>query len=210
MLVPALACTASRAVTAPDVRDGTASRTAPDSPVAVDARPARRAGALRPEAPLSLRLPSGTVLPVRAVSTTVSGVLDVPSDVRQAGWWRGGSRLGDPWGSTLVAAHVDSTAQGLGPFVELLRLGRGERLVLTSATLRQTFRATSRQLVRRGPLLGHPWMSSASGRRRLVLVTCAPPYVPSRGGYQHLAVVTAVPVGSPVRTGSATRPTDAP
>ncbi len=73
--------------------------------------------------PGPLRLPSGRVVPVAAVSTTPAGVLDVPRDVRRAGWWRGGSRLGDPQGSTLVAAHVDSTTQGLGPFSELLGVG---------------------------------------------------------------------------------------
>ena len=65
--------------------------------------------------------------------------------------------------------------------------------MLTSDTLRQTFRATSLRLVPQGPLTGKRWLSSPSGARRLVLVTCAPPYVPARGGYQNLAVVTAIP-----------------
>jgi len=69
--------------------------------------------------------------------------------------------------------------------------------VLASATLHQTFRATSLTLVPQGPLTRHRWLSSPTGARRLVLVTCAPPYVPARGGYQNLAVVTAVPVSAP-------------
>ncbi len=35
-------------------------------------------------------------------------------------------RLGDPFGSTLVAAHIDSKTQGLGPYAELLSV-RGRR-----------------------------------------------------------------------------------
>src|SRR4051794_9437635 len=51
-----------------------------------------------PEAPRSLRLPSGRVVPVQAVSTGRQGQLDVPDDPRTAGWWRGSSRVGDPSG----------------------------------------------------------------------------------------------------------------
>ena len=70
----------------------------------------------------SVRLPSGTSVDVDAVSTTSDGLLDVPDDIRTAGWWRGGSRIGDPFGSTLIAAHIDSRTQGLGPYAELLRV----------------------------------------------------------------------------------------
>ena len=86
---------------------------------------ATRVGAVVPEDPVRLVLPSGTPVPVTSVRTTANGVLDVPSDVEAAGWWPGGSRIGDPFGSTLIAAHVDSTAQGVGPFASLLSVARG-------------------------------------------------------------------------------------
>jgi len=170
-------------------------------PIVIDARPARRTGTVRPEQPRSIHLPTGVVVPVRAVSSRTDGLLDVPDDIRQAGWWRGGSRVGDPLGSTLVAAHIDSTRQGLGPFAALLTVRRNQRFLVSSATLHQSFRATSVHLLERGSLLGHRWIYSASGSRRLVMVTCAPPYVPARGGYQNLVVVTAVPVSGPTRRG---------
>ena len=141
-------------------------------------------------------------MPIRTVSTRSDGGLAVPHDIRTAGWWRGGSRLGDPFGSTLVAAHVDSTTQGLGPGAALLAVRPHQRFVLTSATLRQVFRTTSLRLVPRSELAGERCLSSASGARRLVLVTCAPPFVPARGGYQNLAVVSAVPVSDPTPRGS--------
>ena len=169
-------------------------------PTAAPVRPARPlATAVTPEAPRAARLPSGTVVPIRAVSTGPDGELAVPGDVRTAGWWRGGSRIGDPFGATLVAAHVDSRSQGLGPYVELLRARAGQRVVLRSATLRQVFRVRSLRLVPQGSLAGRAWIFGAGGARRLTLVTCAPPYDVARGGYQQLAVVTAVPVGPPVR-----------
>jgi Sortase domain len=155
-----------------------------------------------PEAPRSLRLPSGRVVPVRPVSTGRDGQLAVPDDPGIAGWWRGSSRIGDPSGKTLLAAHIDSRRR-LGPFAELYAAHPGRRLVLRSAGLRQEFRIHSVRLIGRESLTAHPALYSPSGPRRLVLVTCAPPYDPSRGGYQNLVVLVAEPSGPP--TPAATR-----
>ncbi|PKH38417.1 class F sortase [Nocardioides alpinus] len=160
---------------------------------------APRTGALTPEPPQRAVLPSGTAVPVVAVSTTDDGTLDVPSDVDVAGWWRGGSRIGDPFGSVLLSAHVDSAADGLGPYVELLDVRRGQSVVLTSESLRQEYVVSSLRLLDKGPLAEHAWVYAATGPHRLVLVTCAGPFDAGRGGYQRLAVVTATPVGEPTR-----------
>jgi hypothetical protein len=152
-----------------------------------------------PEPPSSLRLPSGQVVPVRSVSTGTDGLLDVPDDPRTAGWWRGGSRVGDPSGKTLLAAHIDSPRERLGPFAELYDARPGLRLVLRSAGLRQDFRVRSVRLIPRGSLAARPDLYSPSGTRELVLVTCAPPYDPRHGGYQNLAVLVARPGGPATR-----------
>lgn len=163
--------------------------------------PATRAGSVvAPRRPTRATLPSGRVVPVAAAGTTGSGVLDVPDDVDVAGWWRGGSRLGDPFGSILVAAHVDSDSEGLGPFAELLTVREGARIRLEAGGLRQDFAVESRRLVPQGSLVDDGWIFDASGDLRLTLVTCAPPYDATRGGYQNLAVVTAVPLGPPEAT----------
>lgn len=176
--------------------------TAVSTPTPSPAAPARRASSVvRPQRPVAVRLPSGAVVPVRRAGTTRTGLLDVPADTRAAGWWTGGSRVGDPFGSTLLAAHVDSRSQGLGPFAELLGLKGGERLRLDSAGLTQDFEVRSLRLVPQGPLTRRTGLFAAAGSRRLVLVTCAPPYVPGRGGYQNLAVVTARPVGAATPSG---------
>ena len=162
-------------------------------------RPARRAESqVVAERPRSVRFPDGSAVAVRAVGTTRDGRLDVPPDVHIAGWWRGGSKVGDPFGAVLVAGHIDSRTQGLGPYADLLRARAGERVVVRTATLRQSYRIRSLRLVPQEPLADHAWLHSPRGHRRLVLVTCAPPYEPGRGGYQNLAVVTALPVGPPV------------
>lgn len=187
---------AGREAREPAAQVSSAPATEPAAPVS----PARRArSVLRTERPVAVRLPSGVVVPVRTASTTPAGLLDVPGDVSVAGWWDGGARLGDPFGSTLVAAHVDSRRQGLGPFAELLTLGGGERVRLDSPGLTQEFEVRSLRLVPQGPLTARAGIFAPSGPRRLTMVTCAPPYVRSRGGYQRLAVVTAVPVSPAVR-----------
>jgi hypothetical protein len=175
-----------------------ATRGSDPSAASVPARPARRADSvLVPERPVRITLPSGTVVPVRPAATAADGRLAVPHDIRSAGWWEGGSRLGDPFGSMLVAAHVDSRTQGLGPYAELLQARPGQRVRVASRHLRTDFRVSSLRLVPQGPLSSQPWIFSAAGRTRLTMVTCAPPYDRSRGGYQNLAVVTAVPVRGP-------------
>ena len=182
-----------------DVADGSGSPSSTSSapaPAAPAAAAARRIGPTA-EAPTQVRLPSGTTVGVKAVSTTPAGVLDVPDDVRTAGWWRGGARLGDPFGSTLIAAHIDSRTQGLGPYVELLRFERGDRIVVRSKHLVQRFAVTSLRLVPRNSLADATDLFAASGPHRLTMVTCAGPFDESRGGYQNLAVVVARPVADP-------------
>jgi hypothetical protein len=66
--------------------------------------------------------------------------------------------------------------------------------VLRSGDLRQVFRIRSVRLVRRGSVASRPGLYSPRGVRRLILVTCAPPY-DTRRGYLNLVVVTAAPTG---------------
>ena len=144
-----------------------------------------------------MRLPSGRAVRILAVSSRSDLVLDVPEDIDVAGWWRGGARIGDPFGSTLLAAHIDSLVQGLGPYAELLAVEPGARIVVTTDRLRQVFRVRSLRLLPRSLVDQATLLTSPGGPRRLTMVTCAGPYVPAEGGYQNLAVVTARPAGPP-------------
>jgi len=56
-------------------------------------------------------------LPARAAvepAITVDGELQVPTNVDHVGWWDGSAAAGDPFGSTVIAGHVDSATQGIG------------------------------------------------------------------------------------------------
>jgi hypothetical protein len=164
---------------------------------AAPAQVAQRVGSVVPEPPRGIRLPDGRRVDIRTVGTARNGLLDVPEDINVAGWWSGGSRVGDPFGSTLVAAHVDSRTQGLGPFASLLGVRPGDRVVLWSTGLRQAFEVTSLRLRPQGTIGSGSSLHSPDGPRRLTLVTCAGPYDAAHGGYQNLAVITARPLDNP-------------
>jgi hypothetical protein len=135
------------------------------------------------------------LVPIQPVGTTAEGVLDAPADVDTAVWWEGGAWLGDPSGTMLVAARVESHNDCLGPFASLLTARPGERVRLWGGGLGQTYEVRSRRLRPRGPIAPTSWLHSSPGPARLTLVTCAGPYDPDDGGHQNLAVVVAVPIG---------------
>src|SRR5262249_23212701 len=117
------------------------------------------------------------------------------ADDETAGWWEGGSRIGDPCGSMLIAAHVNSRTEALGPFASLLTAPPGERIRGWGGGLGRTFEGRTRRLQPLGTLPAAPEPHSAQVPARLTLVPCAGPYEPDNGGYQNLAVVVAFPIG---------------
>jgi hypothetical protein len=150
------------------------------------------------ERPTTIILPSGTRMRVRSSATSASGALGIPSDVKQSGWWDGSSKLGDPFGAIVVAAHVDSFTQGLGRFAEVLGMKPGDVVRLDSAHLRGSFQVASAELVPKASISATSGVFSANGQSRLVLITCGGQYDASRGGYQSNMVVVAI-ASSPVR-----------
>src|SRR6478672_5934739 len=133
------------------------------APAAAAARPA--ASQVRAERPLAVTLPSGRVLPVDPADTLHDGALAVPRDIRRAGWWTGSSRLGDPFGSVVLAAHVDSFTQGVGPAAELLAARPGDRVRLAARHTVQWYRVSSVRMVPRADLRHETVVFSAAGDR---------------------------------------------
>jgi hypothetical protein len=143
------------------------------------------------ERPLAITLASGTTMRVRRSATSPTGALAIPADIKQAGWWDGSSKLGDPFGAVVIAAHVDSFTQGLGKFSELLTMKPGDVIRLASAHLSETFQVVGAGLVPKTSITATSDAFSANGPPRLVLITCGGQYDPTRGGYQSNMVVVA-------------------
>jgi len=160
------------------------------------ARVAEPAGSqVEGEPPVRLELPGGAVLAVDPVATDPGGTLALPESVYRAGWWEGSARLGDPYGAIVIAAHVDSFADGIGPIAELLDARPGDVIQLGSAGLEQAYTIRRSAFVPRADLAAERRAMSFTGRPRLVLITCAGPYDRDHGGYLYNLVVVAEPRG---------------
>jgi len=123
-------------------------------------------------------------------------VLQVPKDVRKVGWWTGSAYVGDPFGATVIAGHVDSAEQGVGFFAKLLTIRRGARLAVSGDGHIETYRVKSVRLVGKNALVDDGAALDQTGTQRLVLITCAGQYRPEAGGYESNLVVLADPIGS--------------
>ena len=144
--------------------------------------------------PTEVVLPGGAHAPVLPAST-VGGQLIVPERVQRVGWWDGGAEAGDPFGSVVLAGHVDSATDGIGFFVRLLRVGPGEVVVLRGDGHSASYQIGSVQSVPKDALATSSGAFDQTGDHRLVLITCTGAYDRARGGYDKNLVVTALPIG---------------
>jgi LPXTG-site transpeptidase (sortase) family protein len=135
--------------------------------------------------------PTAAVLP----ASTVGGQLVVPEHVRRVGWWDGGAEAGDPFGSVVIAGHVDSATEGIGFFVRLLKIKPGETVVLRGAGHSASYRVNSVTSVPKDALATESGAFDQTGDHRLVLITCTGAYDRGRGGYEKNLVVSATPLG---------------
>ncbi len=143
--------------------------------------------------PRQIELPSGHSAVVEP-EQTVNGVLQVPDDIQHVGWWGGSAYAGDPFGSTVIAGHVDSTLQGLGFFAELLLMQVGELITLRSDAQALTYRVVSATLVNKEALASDNQALDQRGPHRLVLITCSGQWHPEVRSYASNLVVVADPV----------------
>ena len=144
--------------------------------------------------PEQVVLPGGANAPVLP-ATTVDGQLQVPAKAQNVGWWDGGAEAGDPYGSVVLAGHIDTKTQGLGFFVRLLDVRRGEVVVLRGSGHVASYRVVSIASVRKDALATKSGAFDQTVDHRLVLITCTGAYDASRGGYEDNLVVTALPIG---------------
>jgi LPXTG-site transpeptidase (sortase) family protein len=166
----------------------------------VPATPVATASEARPAAsdtprfiPERIDLPgdaSAAIVPV----ATVGRELVVPEDPGRVGWWNGSSYVGDPYGSTVIAGHVDIVDRGLGFFFRLWNIKVGERVVLRAGHLRQAYKITALRQVARTDLVDDEEVFDIGGPPRLVLITCAGDFRADRGGYSRNLIVVARPV----------------
>lgn len=144
--------------------------------------------------PEQVTLPGGTHAAVEP-AVTVDGELKVPENVRHVGWWDGSAYVGDPFGTTVIAGHVDSASEGIGYFARLLKVKVGDVVTVRSGAHELSYRVTGVQTVAKQALASDSRAFDQVGDHRLVLITCTGTYRPDQGGYDSNLVVTAKPLG---------------
>ncbi|MFF1817306.1 class F sortase [Kribbella sp. NPDC058245] len=144
--------------------------------------------------PTEVVLPGGAQAPV-VPAGTVGDQLQVPSGAQRVGWWDGGAEAGDPFGSVVLAGHVDTKTEGLGFFARLRKAEPGEYVVLRGGGRTATYRIDSKVSVPKDALATKSGAFDQTGAHRLVLITCTGAYDRNNGGYEDNLVVTATAIG---------------
>ena len=143
---------------------------------------------------LALRPASGGTAAAVDPVGVVGGALELPGDADRVGWWRGGSRAGAPFGTVVVAGHLDSATDPAGYLAGLAGLGPGDVVELSDDDERQRYRVVRNYLLPSADLSSRSDLFAQQQRHRLLLVTCGGPYDHERGRYRDNRLVEAVPV----------------
>ncbi len=176
---------------------GSPPATAPDPG---DVPPAATGRALPPQWPefrptrLTLRPGTGDApAPVDPVGVT-SGRLALPDDADRVGWWTGGATAGAPFGTVVIAGHLDSASDPAGHLAGLTTLAPDDLVDLATTTKHQRYRVVSNYLLPSADLSRRSDLFEQRRPHRLLLITCGGPYDHERGRYRDNRIVEAVPV----------------
>lgn len=157
------------------------------------ASPARPTG--HPFAPLRVQVPrAGIDARVVPVGVGRDGMLGIPQDVRQVGWWRAGAAPGSAAGTVVLVGHVDSAQQGAGAFFPLRQLKPGNRVVLSDARGDRTVYVVSARRQYPKSSLPRTEVFGQGGMPRLVLLTCGGSFNTVTRHYEDNVVVYATPL----------------
>lgn len=132
--------------------------------------------------------------PVDPAGVGRDGVLQVPDDPSRVGWWTGGARAGEPFGSIVVAGHVDSRVYGIGIFSELLTIEIGDQVVLDDGSQTRRYQVSQVSQAPKARLAAETDAFRQDVDNRLVLVTCVGVYDYRAGAYPDNLVVIAAEV----------------
>lgn len=180
---------AGRVVTPSAVPDGTAlNGRAPAAKVAQEKD-------YVPFRPTSIRLPSGRLAAVQKAGVHADGALDVPGNPDRVGWWTGGAQAGEPYGSMVLAGHVDSATFGLGVLAEMLDMRVGQKLKVSNGKHAQGYRVQSIRKLPKAKLAAGTDLFDQDVKHRLVMITCGGPFDPATHRYRDNVVIVAQPVG---------------
>ncbi len=145
--------------------------------------------------PTRLLMPSGSRAPVVPSTVASDGSLEIPAKPNVVGVWNGGARAGDPFGSMVIAGHVDSAEYGLGVLAELKWLKPGAVIELQAGKNRLRYRVTRTVQVNQQSLAtDDEFFAQGTTPHRLVVITCGGPFDRSKHRYRDNYIVIASPI----------------
>lgn len=171
-----------------------------ESPATVPVVPAEARRAAVPTTgpvvpPVSIAIPVlGIDVPVRPVGVDDEGLMEIPTSGQEVGWYRFGPAPGADTGSSVLASHVNTRAEGEGVLARLGDLGPGDTVTVAledGSTV--DYAVTERRTVPKLDL-DEAALFDRSGPHRLALVTCGGPWLEERSSYRDNVIVTAVPL----------------
>lgn len=122
--------------------------------------------------------------------------LRIPADPQVLGRWAGGAEPGEPYGSVVVAGHVDNRHE-TGALFRLRSLRPGNTIVAVGADHRtRTYRVSAVREVAKQQLVTRLEPFRQDVAARLVLVTCGGAFDPVKRSYADNIVVFAVPIAT--------------
>ncbi len=144
--------------------------------------------------PVVLTLPSLRVTAVVQSVSSADGVLAVPEDPAQVGWWSSGARPGAARGSTVIDGHIDSAVLGEGALFRLAELEPGDPVeVRTTTGTVVRYQVQARRVYEKGQGLAAEVFDQEVAPR-LVLISCGGPFDSEARSYLDNIVVYAIPV----------------
>ncbi|WP_231369217.1 class F sortase [Frigoribacterium sp. CG_9.8] len=148
-------------------------------------------------APVRIQLDRlGIDMKVTSEGLDADGAMALPPNAADAGWYRYSPGVNSRAGATVIAAHIDSRDDGIGPFSRLRNATAGDRLTLTGAD-GSTVAYTVTELRQVGKIdAPMAEVFDTAGAPRLSLVTCGGSYNSKTGHYVDNVIVTATPVAA--------------
>jgi len=168
---------------------------APTAAVEVPTSSAALGPVREPVPPVRVVIPTIELdVPIEPVGVEPDGELELPENIRVAGWYKYGADPLSATGSTMIAAHLDSLPQGIGPFAALRDVPLGTEIVVATADGGEhRYAVDSVQSIQKTqlPLAD---LFDRQGAPRVVLVTCGGPWSDALGTYTDNIIVIATPV----------------
>jgi sortase (surface protein transpeptidase) len=149
-------------------------------------------------APVRIRFDRlGIDMTVTAEGLDRKGAMALPENAADAGWYRYSPGLASREGATVIAAHIDSRYDGIGPFSRLKNAVAGDAITVYGEDGSQVaYTVTGLKQVGKidAPLAD---LFETSGAPRLSLVTCGGVFNSGTGHYLDNIIVTATPAAAP-------------